>query len=260
MKKKTIGMLLAAGMVMSLMTGCADNTQNAALDTAAAGEETAETTEEQAPEEEIAPEAEEAAISEEEASDTATEEAAGTAAADASKESSDTEVAAAEDNALPAFVYPEDDPVLSAVSDYITVELASNYEPADVCIPVIRVVAVDDSKEDDILVWGEFYVNNYDLNGDILETKSGGNYPGCMHLKKEGDVCTVTAFDVVEDGSRYDESAKKIFGDKYEEFTGLSSDDTDRENVRKETIKKYVDINGLNIKAYKDFGWEPVEL
>ncbi|MBO6112074.1 MAG: hypothetical protein J6P45_03370 [Lachnospiraceae bacterium] len=254
MKKKTIGMLLAAGMVMSLMTGCADNTQNAALDTAAAGEETAETTEEQAPAEEIAPEAEETAISEEEAS--------GTAATDASKEASDTEVevAAAEDNALPAFVYPEDDPVLSAVSDYITVELASNYEPADVCIPVIRVVAVDDSKEDDILVWGEFYVNNYDLNGDILETKSGGNYPGCMHLKKEGDVCTVTAFDVVEDGSRYDESAKKIFGDKYEEFAGLSSDDTDRENVRKETIKKYVDINGLNIKAYKDFGWEPVEL
>ena len=247
-------MLLAAGMVMSLMTGCADNTQNAALDTAAAGEETAETTEEQAPAEEIAPEAEETAISEEEAS--------GTAATDASKEASDTEVevAAAEDNALPAFVYPEDDPVLSAVSDYITVELASNYEPADVCIPVIRVVAVDDSKEDDILVWGEFYVNNYDLNGDILETKSGGNYPGCMHLKKEEDVCTVTAFDVVEDGSRYDESAKKIFGDKYEEFTGLSSDDTDRENVRKETIKKYVDINGLNIKAYKDFGWEPVEL
>ena len=247
-------MLLAAGMVMSLMTGCADNTQNAALDTAAAGEETAETTEEQAPAEEIAPEAEETAISEEEAS--------GTAATDASKEASDTEVevAAAEDNALPAFVYPEDDPVLSAVSDYITVELASNYEPADVCIPVIRVVAVDDSKEDDILVWGEFYVNNYDLNGDILETKSGGNYPGCMHLQKEEDVCTVTAFDVVEDGSRYDESAKKIFGDKYEEFTGLSSDDTDRENVRKETIKKYVDINGLNIKAYKDFGWEPVEL
>lgn len=162
---------------------------------------------------------------------------------------------------LPAYVYPEDDPYLSAICAYLTTDAASDYEKAEVSIPVVRVVDVDDSDELDVLVWGDFAIYNYNLEGTILTTQSGGSYPGLMHLAKNTDGSyNVTAFELVTDGSDYDASAKEIFGDRYEDFSKLSSDNTDREKVRAEYIQGYVDANGLDITAYQDFGWDPVEL
>ena len=55
---------------------------------------------------------------------------------------------------------------------------------------------------------------NYDLNGDTLECKSGGSYPGCIHVKDVLDDprgYVVTDFEIVGDGSDFAPTAKKIF-------------------------------------------------
>ena len=175
-------------------------------------------------------------------------------------ESVDKTGADSDSGKLPAFVY-DGDADIAAICDYLINEIASNYDAADVTIPYMKVVDTDDSDPDDTKVWGDFWVINYDLNGDVLEMASGGNYPGLMHLKKNSDgSCVVTEFEQVADGSDFIPSAKKIFGDRYDDFIKAQSDDKAMEEIRAEYIRGYVEANGLNITAYKDYGWDPVDL
>ncbi|MBR4718828.1 MAG: hypothetical protein IKP31_01155, partial [Lachnospiraceae bacterium] len=162
--------------------------------------------------------------------------------------------------ALPAYKYTGDDKLMAAVYQFIVDEYSGQYEKADVSIPCVTVIDTDDSDPDDIRVWGDFWIDNYDLEGDTLKTRSGGAYPGCIHLKKTGDDIEVTEMEVVGDGSNYDPSAKKIFGDKYDAFMKVSGDDEGRKKIRTQIIADYVKANNLSIKQYQDFGWDPVPL
>ena len=162
---------------------------------------------------------------------------------------------------LPRYEYPEDDACMKALSDYMTQDIASQYAPGGISIPELSVVDRDDSDPEDVKIWGYFCVYNYDLEGDVLKTASGGAHPGLFHIKDNKDgTAEVTAFDQTEDGAGYEPSAKKIFGDKYDALEKISSDDKKREETRKDTIKEYVERNDLYIKAYQDYGWDPVEL
>lgn len=171
------------------------------------------------------------------------------------------EASPSSDSALPHFTYPDDDPVPNAICDYLTTVIAAQYETAEVSIPQISIIEVDESKDDDIKVWGDFWIYNYNLEGETLMTLSGGNYPGLMHLKKNPDgSCSVTSFDQVEDGSNFDSSAKKIFGDKYDRLQEIMSDDKSRDGFRTAMIKNYVEDNGLGVTQYQDYGMDPVSL
>lgn len=161
---------------------------------------------------------------------------------------------------LPAYVYQGDEKT-AAICDYLTTDIASNYSEAEVSIPYMQIVDTDDSNPDDTLVWGDFRVMNYNLEGDILTTESGGNHPGLMHLKKNSDGSyVVTEFEQVTDGEGFVESAKEIFGDRYDAFSKVQADADAFEEIRKESIKEYVLQNGLSITAYQDYGWDPVSL
>ena len=121
---------------------------------------------------------------------------------------------------------------LTAVDDYLVNEIGKHYSESDVCIPYAYVVSTDESCPEDILVWGDFWVFNYDIMGDTLKTKSGGDHPGLMHVKKTDNGFEVIGFDAVEDGAGNMESAKKIFADKFDAFWGLNSDQEKREEMR----------------------------
>ena len=164
------------------------------------------------------------------------------------------------DSPLPAYQYPQNDPIHKAVSDYLTHDIAKNYAPSDVCIPSISIVGTDTSNPDDTLVWGDFWVFNYKLENDTLLTESGGSHPGLMHLKKSDDNYIVTKMDIVADGSDNLKSAKEIFGDKYEDFHKINANQDEREKVRLQFISDYVKFNKLAITKIKDSGWEPVDL
>jgi hypothetical protein len=81
-----------------------------------------------------------------------------------------------------------------------------------------------------------------------------------MHLAQTENGFEVTSFDQVEDGSRFLPSAKKIFGDKYDAFQAVNSDEKKREKLRAEVLSNYVKEQGLSATMYQDYGWPAKEL
>ncbi len=142
-----------------------------------------------------------------------------------------------------------------AIERYLINECGSKYLEGQYCVPFQTVISVDERNSDDILVWGDFWVFNYNLVGDTLETVSGGSHPGLMHIKQTDTGYEVTVFDQVEDGSRNLPSAKRIFGERYTAFHAVNSDAERREKHRAEVLATYVKKHNIPATKYKDYGW-----
>ena len=111
----------------------------------------------------------------------------------------------------------------------------------------------------------------YSIDGKpVLECGSGtgkfsvylaslGYTAGLMHISQTSSgndvVYQVTAFDQVEDGANLLQSAKKIFGDKFDAFQTINSDEQKREKLRSEVLASYVKKNRLSATFYQDYGW-----
>ena len=147
-----------------------------------------------------------------------------------------------------------------AIGSYLADTIGSQYAPGELCIPCPTVIAWDRENPDSVRVLGDFWVFNYNVDGDTLKTVSGGSHPGLMYLKKFGSHYKVISFECVEDGSNFLPSAKRIFGDMYEAFHSINSNEETREQARAIFIAKYVKDNNLHVKFYKDYGWPAHEI
>ena len=148
----------------------------------------------------------------------------------------------------------------AALNGYLAEKIGSQYAPGELCIPCPTVVASVPQDDGTQRVLGDFWVFNYNVVGDTLKTVSGGSHPGAMILKKTDKGYEVISFEQVEDGSNNLTSAKRIFGDMYEAFHGINSDEETREQARSLFIAKYVKDNKLPVKFYQDFGWPAREI
>ena len=148
----------------------------------------------------------------------------------------------------------------SAIDRYLVDEFGKQYAEGEHCVPIQNIVAVDEQNAEDILVWGDFWVFNYNQVGDTLKCVSGGSYPGLIHVTQTDNGFEVTAFDQVEDGSGYMPTAKKIFGDKYDAFQAINSNEEQREKLRAEGLAKYIKEHGLTATMYQDYGWPAKEV
>ncbi|MBQ9889201.1 MAG: hypothetical protein IJM41_08170 [Bacteroidales bacterium] len=153
----------------------------------------------------------------------------------------------------------EEDSSINAIIRYMK-GLGASYSPGEHCIPYCLVVASDESNPDDIRVWGDFRVENYNQSGDTLKSVSGGSHPGCMHVKKTDSGFEVTQFDAVGDGSSYTPTAKAIFGDRYEALIALGADEDTKKATRTKSILDYAEANGLQVSCYQDYGWPAVKI
>lgn len=150
---------------------------------------------------------------------------------------------------------------LAAVEKYLMDSIGAQYSPGELCVPCYTVVSQDTTNTDSVSVLGDFWVFNYKVVGDTLKTVSGGSHPGLMILQKnENGEYMVASFDQVEDGAGNLESAKRIFGDVFEAFQQINSDEKSREQVRGLSIAKYVKEHNLPVKYYQDFGWDAKEI
>ena len=147
-----------------------------------------------------------------------------------------------------------------AIDRYLTNSIGSMYAKGEHCVPIHSIVRVDERDTEDIKVWGDFWVFNYNLVGDTLECVSGGSHPGLLHIRQTENGFEVTAFDQVEDGSRYLPTAKKIFGDKFNAFKTINSDEKNRERLRAEGLATYVKKHNIAATKYKDYGWPEKQL
>ena len=147
-----------------------------------------------------------------------------------------------------------------AIDRYLTDSIGSQYAKGEHCVPIHSIVRVDECDAEDIKVWGDFWVFNYNQVGDTLKCVSGGSHPGLMHIRQTEKGFEVTAFDQVEDGSSYLPTAKKIFGDKFDVFKTINSDEKNRERLRAEGLATYAKKNGLAVTLYQDYGWPAKKL
>ena len=146
-----------------------------------------------------------------------------------------------------------------AISDYLVVEIGPQYRHGQLCIPTLMIVR-EEEETDRTLVWGDFWIFWYDISGDTLKTVSGGNHSGCMTLRKQNGKNMVTGFVQASDGAGNEASTRRIFGDYYDIYQNMHSNQDVREAVRQEQLTEYVNRCNLDIHYYKDYGWEAVKL
>ena len=142
-----------------------------------------------------------------------------------------------------------------AISEYLVREIGSQYTQGELCIPTLMMVA-----EEDLLVYGDFWIFWYKLSGDTLKTVSGGNHAGRMTITYHDGQPVVTAFEQTADGAGNDASATRIFGSHYDIYCNLHSNAEVREAVRKEQLGEYIHLHNISARYYQDYGWTVVEL
>ena len=153
------------------------------------------------------------------------------------------------------------DPVIGAINKFLVDSIGSQYSQGEMCIPVITMTCSDGMKADSVFMWGDFWVFNYKVDGDTLMTVSGGNHSGKMLVKKnENGEYQVMSFEQVEDGAGNLASAKRIFGEYYDAYHAVNSDENYREKARAGAIADYVKANKLPVKYYLDYGWPAKEI
>ncbi len=148
----------------------------------------------------------------------------------------------------------------NAISDYLAKEIGSQYSKGDLCVPVLMMVAEEDSETATSSVWGDFWIFNYRIADDTLKTVAGGNHSGRMTIRKMEGTPYVAEFEQTVDGAGNEASAKRIFGPHYDVYQNMHANENVREAVRKEQLKEYIRWHGLNVRYYQDFGWEAVKL
>ena len=141
-----------------------------------------------------------------------------------------------------------------AIHRYLVDSISSQYAEADIRVPLPTVVAVDESNGEDIKVWGEFWVMNFNQAGDTLKMVSGGSHAGLMHIRQTEKGYEVTGFDQVADGSLFVKTAKQIFGDKYDAFVAVYSDHEKRNRHHEQQLSEYVKKHHLTATMYQDNG------
>lgn len=161
---------------------------------------------------------------------------------------------------LPAYEYPGPEQFYYVLYKYLIDEFGGYFDEEDVTIPCPIIIKMDQRDKAEILVYGDFWINNYNLEDRVLKCVSGGSFPGCIHVIYGDSGFEVTGMDLVEDGSNYTSSAKKIFGDSYDDLIKSSADSEENQRMRSQIIANYVAANDLHIIAYQDYGKEPISL
>ena len=146
------------------------------------------------------------------------------------------------------------------ISQYLVNEIGPQYQQGELCIPVLMMVAENVNEDMSTQVWGDFWVYWYNQAGDTLKCVSGGSHAGQITLVKDADGLHVTSFEQVEDGSHYLPSAQRIFGEHFDIFQNMHSNQDVREAVRKEQLNDYVRLHQLPIHYYQDYGWPAMKL
>jgi len=131
-------------------------------------------------------------------------------------------------------IHRREEALRAAISDYLVREIGSQYLQGELCVPALLIV-----REEEGQVWGDFWVWWYEHSGDSLRIVSGGNHPGKMTWTDEQGTIRITSFEQVEDGARNLPSAKRIFGDYYDIYENMHSNEAVREAVRIEQLNNW---------------------
>lgn len=172
-----------------------------------------------------------------------------------------------DDSGLPGYEYTGEDPIEGAIADVLASEdISEQYltEPGSVAIPCPVILKTEKTDDTHVKVIGNFWVMNYVLQDQTLKCISGGECPGIITLELEDDEWIVTDLDEVGDDEDYEAGIERVAGGdkdliaKFYEAHDMSGDPL--KSIREKYIREYVEENELDVTAYQDEGWDPVEL
>ena len=159
---------------------------------------------------------------------------------------------------LPDFEYTGDNTALAAIISYQQKRWKELEN--DGCFVPEYVIYKMVQKNDEYLVFGNFYEEGYRKVGNVLQSLSGGEMPACFHLVKDKKGYRVKKVERAGDGAYYAESIRKFtkgYAGLYEEFmkdTGIRQ--REWKKAKKKYLKMYVKEHDLDVKMYKDSGWD----
>jgi hypothetical protein len=164
---------------------------------------------------------------------------------------------------LPKFVYTGDDEAIAATISYLR---ARNEEyvtdETSVWIPEF-VIFKEVEKDDETLIFGNFWAERFVQNGTILEWTGGGEFPACIHLKKGTSGYEVTGIDEAGDGADYSNNIKaftKDYDGLYDKYMDWDQVVKEHGEARKQNLQSYVEMYGLDIRYYKESGRDSVDI
>ena len=168
-----------------------------------------------------------------------------------------------EDIVLPEFEYTGEDAVMAAICEYMEKRDRQMYaSDGKVWIPAfIEYGRFEEG--DEVVVFGNFWSFCYMLSGNVLENESGGEAPARFTLKEGKNGYKVTDVVFTGDGDQYEKGIQEFtegYRGMYEAFFKEWDDGKERDECRMYFLKMYVESNGLDIRYYKDYGWDPVEI
>ena len=176
--------------------------------------------------------------------------------------------AGAESAGLPAYSYPfaQEDPLMAAVVDcMLRSGLGAVPGAGGVTIPAPVVLRTEmNGDETRATVYGNFWIFAYRLKGKILEMTGGAENPGVMKLEKKDGQWTVTSFETAPENGKLSESLRRFAGgdEVLEKEYRIAGDAACGylPQYRRAFIAEYVNANHLDVEAYQDYGWDPVDV
>ena len=159
---------------------------------------------------------------------------------------------------LPEYEYTGKDLRIKAVFDETKKRSDEDKEEGLVTIPMLNIYKIVETKSG-AEVYANFWSETYYRYGNLLKNYSGGSYPGVMYLKKTKDGYRVIKTRYAEDGESLERSIWKLCKG-YPDVAIRMMKDSVTENQRKKVLQEYVSQNKLKIKAYKEYGWQYVNL
>ena len=159
---------------------------------------------------------------------------------------------------LPEYEYTGKDLRIKAVFDETKKRSDEDKEEGLVTIPMLNIYKIVETKSG-AEVYANFWSETYYRYGSLLKNYSGGSCPGVMYLKKTKDGYRVTKTRYAEDGESLEKSIWKLCKG-YPDVAIRMMKDSVTQNQRKKVLQEYVSQNKLKIKAYKEYGWQYVNL
>lgn len=181
------------------------------------------------------------------------------------------------ENALPFYRYTGGNGYIKSVCDYfcglangdeeqikLQKQLAySEGKGTDIVYIPVPVIMKTEEADGRIYLYGTFWDMWYALDGTNLYSLSGGENTGRLELTQENGEFRVTGFEKIRDGGDYAEDWKRLCEEDqtlyHRLFTKEEREDR-RDLIRGEMILQYARDNGLDIRSYQDYGWDPVKL
>ena len=162
------------------------------------------------------------------------------------------------DTKLPEDEYTGKDQRIKAVFEETKKRSDEEKEQGLVTIPMLDIYKIVNTKTG-AKVYANFQSETYYRYGSLLKNYSGGSYPGVMYLKKTKDGYQVTKTTYAEDGESLERSIWKLCkGHPVVAARMMKGSITQKQ--RKKALQRYISQNHIKIKAYKEYGWQYVNL